>query len=71
MKTENLTCQSWLNGKHSNDIEINTSLPYVSIYDFFAQGDDAENIINEINIIYNNENITVFEACKKWANYYL
>lgn len=67
---ENLTCPSWLNGKHSTDIEINTRLPYVSIYDFFAQGDNAEEIINEINEIYNNEklNFTPLQACEFWAS---
>ena len=63
---ENLTCTSWLSGKHSANIEINTRLPYVAIYDFFAQGDSAEDIINEINEIYNNEklNFTPFEDTK-------
>jgi len=39
--TENFTCPSWLSGKLSENIEINTSLPYVSIYDYFAQGEQA------------------------------
>ena len=67
---ENLTCTSWLSGKHSANIEINTRRPYVAIYDFFAQGDSAEDIINEINEIYNNEklNFTPLQACEYWAS---
>lgn len=70
MKNE-LTCPSWISGKHSKEIEINTRLPYVSIYDFFAQGDDADNIIEEINLIYNTKDCTPLEACEIWANLYL
>ena len=67
---ENLTCASWISGKHSANIEINTRLPYVAIYDFFAQGDSAEDIINEINEIFNNEklNFTPLQACEYWAS---
>ena len=67
---ENLTCTSWISGKHSADIEINTCLPYIAIYDFFAQGDSAEDIINEINEIFNNEklNFTPLQACEYWAS---
>ena len=67
---ENLTWISWISGKHSADIEINTRLPYVAIYDFFAQGDSAEDIINEINEIFNNEklNFTPLQACEYWAS---
>ena len=66
----NLTCTSWISGKHSADIEINTRLPYVAIYDYFAQGDNAEEIINKINEIYNNEklNFTPLQACEFWAS---
>ena len=68
MKNEKLTCTSYLNGKHSEEIEINVSLPYVSIYEYFSQGDDAEKVINEINEIYNSENCTPLEAVEKWAS---
>ena len=64
---ENFTCTSWLNGKLSENIEINTSLPYVAIYDYFVQGDEADNIINEINYIYNTQDCTPLEAVEKWA----
>jgi hypothetical protein len=71
MTNKTLSCTSWISGKHSESIEINTKLPYVAIYDFFAQGDDAENVINEINAIYNRDNCTPLQACEKWANLYL
>lgn len=63
-----LTCSSWLNGKLSKDIEINTSLPYISIYYYYAQGEDADNVINEINYIYNSEDCTPLQAAEKWAS---
>jgi hypothetical protein len=66
-----LTCISYLHGKHSENVEINTSLPYVAIDDFFAQGEDAANIIDEINQIYNSEDLTPLQACEKWAFIYL
>lgn len=67
---QKLTCTSWLNGKHTPQIEINTSLPYVSIDEFFWQGDEAEQVINEINIIFNDEklNFNALEAIKYWAS---
>lgn len=71
MKATKLTCSSWISGKHSEEIEINTNLPYVSIYEYFAQGEQAKEVINEINIIYNNNDVTPLEACEIWASYYL
>lgn len=70
---QNLTCSSWLSGKHTPQIEINTSLPYVSIDEYYWQGDEAERVINEINIIFNDEklNFTSLEAIKYWASIYL
>ena len=70
-KQQNFTCPSWLSGKLSENIEINTSLPYVAIYDYFAQGDQAEEVINEINYIYNTEDCTPLQAAEKWASFYL
>lgn len=68
----NLTCESWLHGKHSDDIEINTKISYVSIYDYFVQGSEADRVIEEINYIYNkHDDISVLEACQKWAWNYL
>lgn len=67
-QNNNLTCPSWLNGKLSENIEINTSLPYVAIYDYFVQGEDADTVINEINIIYNSKDCTPLEAAEIWAS---
>lgn len=68
---KNMTCTSWLHGKHSEGIEINTRLPYVAINNYFVQGDEAENTINEINEIYNKQDCSVLEAINIWSGYYL
>ena len=68
INTENFTCTSWLSGKLSENIEINTSLPYVAIYDFFAQGEGADIIINDINYIYNTQDCTPLQAAEIWAS---
>ncbi len=70
---ENLTCTSWLSGKHTPQIEINTALPFVSIDEFFWQGDEAERIIHEINDIYNDQrlNLSPKQAILYWASIYL
>lgn len=73
---------TWLNGKYKNvngfDVEINTSLSYVSFEDinnedesYYFQGDEADNVIDEINIIYNRHNLTQSEAISRWINLYL
>jgi hypothetical protein len=76
---ESFTCESWLNmaGTYEGyDIEINTRMPYVSIkHDSFEnpdgwyfQGHEADNIITEINYIYNTVGcITAPDAVIKWA----
>jgi hypothetical protein len=66
IKNSELTCTSWLSGKLSDKIEINTKLPYVSIYDYFVQGELADSVINEINLIYNSLDCTPLEAAEKW-----
>ena len=70
---QKLTHESWLNGKHTPQIEINTSLSFVSIDEYFWQGHEAERIIYEINTIFNDEklNFTPLEAVKYWASIYL
>lgn len=74
---------TWLNGKYKNvngfDVEINTSLSYVSFEDinnedeaYYFQGDEADNVIDEINAIYNGkDNFTQSEAIARWINTYL
>lgn len=57
-------------------VEINTAFSYVSIehdsFDsgsWFFQGQEADNVITEINHIYNTvSNISAIEAAILWAN---
>lgn len=62
-----LTCISWLSGKLSADIEINTNTPFVQIRGYFWQGQEAEEVINEINKIYNSGTYTPLQAAEKYA----
>ena len=73
---------SWLNGKYKDvngfNVEINTSLSYAyfeNINDengsYYFQGDEADNVIDEINAIYNRHNLTQSEAISRWINLYL
>lgn len=64
--------QSWLHGKYKGIGEINTALSYVAIdkNDFFAQGESAELIINEIHHIWLKNTITEEEAFQKYINLY-
>ena len=68
MKTEKFTCTSWLHGRHSEDIEINTRMPFVHMGEYFWQGDEAGVVIDEINAIYNTEICTPLQAAEKWAS---
>lgn len=70
MKKE-LTCTSFLCGKHGDNVEIQTLFSFVSIGDFFAQNEEADKIIHEINVIYNANDCSVLDAVNKWANYNL
>jgi hypothetical protein len=67
-KSSLILCSSWLHGKHSDSVEINTKLPYVAIGSFYAQGDEAQVTIDEINFIYNSKNLNQLEACLEWAS---
>ncbi len=69
---------SWLHGKYvidNQNVEINTSLPYISIegyrIDFFSQGENADEIIDEIRQIWISGDMTQSEAIQKWINAYL
>jgi len=64
--------ESWLNGNYENG-EINTSLPYIAVNDpeFYAQGEDADNIIKEIHQYWLSNNVTTEEAFNHWINSYL
>ena len=60
---------SWISGKYENG-EINDLYSYVEVFEptFFAQGDDADRIINEILHIWNNTNVTQEQAFNRWIN---
>lgn len=73
---------TWLNGKYKDvngfNVEINTSLSYVSFEDinnedktYYYEGIFADNVIDEINAIYNRHNLTQSEAISRWINLYL
>lgn len=71
MKNSELTCTSWLNGKHDTDVEINVSYSTVSIGDWFFQGEAADEVIDTINVIYNSNDVSVLEAVRIYESQYL
>lgn len=63
---------SWVHGKYPNiNAEINTHLPYVSIGDYFFQGDEADNVINAIHAIWTAKDCTVEAAILEYQSLYL
>ena len=64
--------ETWLNGRYENG-EINTSLSFVSVNDpeFYADGEDAERIIEDIYNYWLNGNIGQEDAFNWWINLYL
>jgi hypothetical protein len=68
MTAKEFTCTSWLHGVLSENIHINTKIPYVAMYEHFWQGDEASEIIDDINYIYNTQNCTPLQAAEKWAS---
>ncbi|MFA6482301.1 MAG: hypothetical protein WCW62_06975 [Bacteroidales bacterium] len=60
---------SWLHGKFECG-EINTSLGTVEVYseEFFAQGDDAFGVIEEIRSIWINSDVSVEQAFSSWIS---
>jgi len=66
---------SWLSGKWTladgTEVEVNTKLPYFAYGDFFAQGDNAKAIIDEIHDIWANTHHTQLVACMVWAEHNL
>jgi hypothetical protein len=77
--TNKFSCESWLNMDATYKgykVEINTALSIVSIKhdgfesgSWFFQGHEADNVITEINHIYNTvSNISAIEAVIRWAN---
>ena len=69
--------ETWLNGKWDKKpdgdymYEINTSMSYISIGEYFVQGEQADSTIKEIHEIWTREDITVLDAIKKWESMYL
>jgi hypothetical protein len=60
--------ETWLHGKYpAINAEINTSIPYVAIDDFYCQGDEADNIIADIHKIWTKGNCTVEQAILHYA----
>lgn len=58
-------------GKNTIEAEINTRLPYLAFGKFFAQGEDADEHINNIHKIYIKKNCTPKHALKVWASTFL
>ena len=83
MEQNNFLSPSFLNGKYKDicglyDVEINTSLSFAYFENqndenesYFFNGDEADDVINEINTIYNTENVTNEKAIEIWINKYL
>lgn len=71
MKKKQILCPSWLNGKYKTEsgeeVEISTSYSIFAYGEFFAQGEEATNIIDEVNLIYNAGDLTPLQAAEKWA----
>ncbi len=70
--------ETWLNGTFVVDnhkVEINTSLPTFSVdgahYDFFAQGEDANNIVKKIHQHWVKYDDSVESSIAAWINAYL
>lgn len=61
---------SWLTGVYKNG-EINVPYETIAYNDFFTQGEQATNIIEEIHKIWISGNLTREQAFEKWAEIYL
>ena len=64
--------ETWISGKYANG-EIDTAYSTVSVNDpeFFAQGDDADQIIKEIHEYWINNDVTTEQAFDFWVGCYL
>lgn len=57
-----------INGK-TEEAEINTKLPYIGLGpSYFAQGEEAENTIDEIHKIWISGDLTTQQAVQQWVN---
>lgn len=83
MENNEFLSETWLNGTYKNlcgeyTVEINTSYSFICFesnvseeFTYCFQGDEGDNVISEINQIYNSNNISVEEAINIWINLYL
>ena len=71
---------SWLNGNYIIDgyqVTIKSNLSIARFYcldteeDYYFQGNEADDVINEIAGIWNAYDITQSQAIQKWINMYL
>ena len=64
--------ETWLSGKYPEiNAEINTSLPYVAIGDYFWQGEEASEVIAEIHQIWVSNDCSVQDAIIRYSSAYL
>lgn len=65
--------RSWLQGSYPGiGAEIHTGIPYVAFGDFYAQGDQADLIMDEIMQIWDSAPyFSVERAITVWMNIYL
>lgn len=73
---------SWLNGKYDIGcwiVEVNSSLSFVSfeakedcqVCNFTFQGNDADDVIQQVFDLWYNNDILQSDAIEQWANMYL
>jgi len=64
--------ESWISGKYANG-EINTAYSTVAVTEpeFFAQGDDADQIITQIHSYWINNDVTSEDAFNWWVDTFL
>lgn len=68
MKNTTQLCPSWLNQK-GDGVEINTAFEIIAIDDFFAQGEEATQIINDINALWTiYPELNNYEIVQLWAS---
>lgn len=61
---------SWLDG-HYDQGYINTALPQVSLFDYFWQGREAEEVIEQIHEIWVKHELTQQQAVNLWIEFNL
>lgn len=64
--------KSWLHGKYEDGYEINLDIPYIAFGDeFYSQGDEALEIIDDIYDLWVNHDVEVKAAMEYWEFMYL